>query len=75
VVIANWNGGKRAASLKWFAGRGHEQVIAGFYDGGLDNFRSWDDAARNVKGVRGFMCTPWSNDYRLLEAYGKAMQR
>jgi hypothetical protein len=74
VVIANWNSGKAAASLRWFAGRGHEQVLAGYYDGGLENFRSWDRAARRVKGVRGFMFTTWRNDYRLLEAYGKAMR-
>src|SRR5207249_7607147 len=42
VVIANWNGGRRAAGLKWFAGRGHEQILAGFYDGNLENFRRWD---------------------------------
>src|SRR5262249_46653603 len=39
VVIANWNGGKAAESLKWFADRGHAQVIAGYYDGDLSNFR------------------------------------
>ena len=33
VVIANWNGGKAAESLKFFADRGHPQIIAGYYDG------------------------------------------
>jgi hypothetical protein len=73
VVVANWNGGKAAASLKFFADRGHPQVIAGYYDGDLSNFRKWDAAARGVPGVRGFMYTTWAHNFGLLEAYGKAI--
>lgn len=74
VVIANWNGGKSAASLKWFAGLGNEQIIAGYYDGSnLENFRKWDAAAQGVNGVNGFMYTTWEHKYDLLEEYGKAM--
>ena len=73
VVIANWNGGKAAASLKFFADRGHPQVIAGYYDGDLSNFKKWDTAAKGVPGVRGFMYTTWAHNFGLLEAYGKAI--
>jgi hypothetical protein len=74
VVIANWNGGK-AGSLKFFADRGHQQIIAGFYDsGGLQGFTGVDTAARGVPGVTGFMYTTWHGNYKQLEAYGKAMQ-
>jgi hypothetical protein len=73
VVIANWNGGKAAASSRWFAGRGHPQAIAGSYDGDLGNFRRWHAAARGVPKVTGFRYTTWQNKYDLLEAYGKAM--
>jgi hypothetical protein len=73
VAVANWNGGKAAASLKWFADRGHEQVIAGYYDGDLNNFKKWDAATKGVSGVTGFMYTTWQNKYDHLEAYGKAM--
>jgi hypothetical protein len=73
VVIANWNGGKSAASLKWFADRGHAQIIAGYYDGDLGNFRKWDEAAKGVPKVTGFMYTTWQHKYDHLEAYGKAM--
>jgi hypothetical protein len=73
VIIANWNGGKAAESLQWFADRGHPQIIAGYYDSGLDNFRHWDTAARGVRGVTGFMYTTWQNRYDDLEAYGKAL--
>lgn len=74
VLIANWNSGKASASLKWFAERGHGQIIAGYYDGSTDNFGRWDQAARGVPGVRGFMYTTWTNRYDHLEAFGKLLQ-
>jgi len=47
VIVANWNGGKARESLHWFAGRGHPQIIAGYYDvDDLSNFRTWDAVAR-----------------------------
>jgi hypothetical protein len=73
VIIANWNGGKATASLKFFADRGHPQVIAGYYDGDLSNFTNWDAAAKGVPGVRGFMYTTWAHNFELLEAYGKVI--
>ncbi len=75
VVIANWNGGKAAESLKFFADRGHSQIIAGYYDDGLGNFRKWDAAARGVPNVVGFVYTTWQGKYADLEEYGKAMNR
>ncbi len=75
VIIANWNSGKASDSLKFFAGRGHSQVIAGYYDADdLGNFRTWDAAARGVPGVFGFMYTTWQSKYSLLEQYGQAMR-
>ncbi len=73
VEIANWNGGKARESLAWFAGRGHPQVIAGYYDAGTDNFRQWDAAAPGVPRVTGFLYTTWQGRYDDLEAYGKLM--
>ena len=70
----NWNGGKKTeASLGWFAKRGHEQIMAGYYDHGMENFQRWDAASKGVGGVRGFMYTTWQHKYDHLEAYGKAM--
>jgi hypothetical protein len=74
VDVANWNGGKASASLKWFSERGHRQVIAGYYDSGMDGFTRWHKAAKDVKGVRGFIYTTWRADYKLLEKYGEAMK-
>jgi len=74
VWVANWNGGKAKPSLDFFAGRGHPQVLAGYYDGD-DNFATWDAAARGVSGVAGFMYTTWQNRYDDLERYGKLLSR
>jgi hypothetical protein len=74
VVIANWNGGKAADSLKWFAERGHPQVIAGYYDGdNLDNLRRWNRAVDGVPRVIGFLYTTWQRKYDQLESYGAAI--
>jgi hypothetical protein len=76
VVIANWNGGKKRPSLEFFAGRGHRQILAGYYDADdLSGFTSWDQAARGVTDVSGFMYTTWQAKFRLLEAYGQAMKK
>lgn len=71
VVIVNWNFGKRDESLKFFADRGHSQLIAGYYDGDLKDAKSWLESSRKVKGVVGFMYTTWQQNYKSLEAYAK----
>jgi hypothetical protein len=74
VIIANWNGDKAEASLKWFAERGHPQLLAGYYDAGLDGFKHWHEAAKGVPKVAGFMYTTWQQNYEHLEVYGKLMR-
>jgi hypothetical protein len=71
VLIVNWNYGKRDESLQFFAGRGNEQVIAGYYDGDLSNWKNWLISAGKVKGVVGYMYTTWQNDYGKLEAFAE----
>lgn len=73
VTVVNWNGGKAATSLNFFADHGYEQIIAGYYDDGPDNFRRWREAARGVPRVRGFMYTTWAHRYEQLEEYGKLL--
>ena len=74
VLIANWNSGKAAESLKWFVDRGYEQVIAGYYDGDISNLQHWNKAAKGISGVNGFMYTTWQQKYTHLEEYGKALR-
>jgi hypothetical protein len=73
VIIANWNLDHAAESLKWFAALGHAQLLAGYYDSTIDNYKKWDLAARGIPKIAGFMYTTWENKYDFLEDYGKAM--
>jgi hypothetical protein len=71
AVIMNWNFGKRDQSLKFFADRGHRQVIAGYYDHKPEQIKEWLKSARKVEGVVGVMYTTWRNDYSQIEAFAK----
>jgi hypothetical protein len=74
AIIANWNGGKAAASLRFFADRGHRQILAAYYDADdLSGFHRWHDPAKGANGIVGFMYTTWEHKFRLLEEYGKAI--
>ena len=71
VIVVNWNFGKRNESLKWFADRGHRQVIAGYYDGPVDRVCEWLTSARGINGVTGVMYTTWQNRYGQIEDFGR----
>jgi hypothetical protein len=73
VIVVPWYFEKRTESLKWFADRGHRQVIAGYYDGKPEQIRDWLDAARGIPGVLGVMYTTWENKYRDLEAFAEVV--
>ena len=66
VVVVPWYFGQRDASLKWFADRGHRQVIAGHYDSRPERVRDWLASASNVEGVIGVMYTTWRQQYNEL---------
>jgi hypothetical protein len=71
VVMINWNGTENAAeSLKWFAGRGHKQVIAGYYDGDpKENLDMWMKASAGVSNVIGMMYTTWTPRYEKMPEF------
>lgn len=69
VVVMNWNFGERAKSLAFFSGRGHQQILSGYYDAGPGQIKDWLEAARGVPGVIGVMYTTWQNNYTDLEAF------
>jgi hypothetical protein len=73
VVIMNWNHGKRDQSLKFFADRGHKQVIATYYDDpDLRQTKDWlKTTAQTPAGVVGYMYTTWRGDYSKMEAFAK----
>jgi hypothetical protein len=72
MTIVNWNSGQAAKSLSFFAGRGHQQVLAGFYDGDPQSIAGWLKQADGLSGVNGAMYTTWQNDFRDLETFARA---
>lgn len=72
VGIVNWNFDGRKKSLPFFAGRGHRQILAGYYDGAPDTIREWLQDAAGVHGIDGVMYTTWMQKYDDLEAFARA---
>jgi len=73
VVIMNWYSPSQD-NMKFFAERGHQQVLCGFYDGTSTlemkrNIGTWMKVSEGSPNVRGFMYTTWHNNYRDLKAY------
>jgi hypothetical protein len=71
VTVVNWNFEHRDESLKFFADRGNKQIIAGYYDGDVDQIKQWIASADKVPGVTGIMYTTWAHHYEDLEAFAK----
>ncbi len=69
VVIADWYFDRREESLRWFAGRGHRVLIAGYYDQKPERAREWLAAAKESGGVIGIMYTSWYDRYEDLEKF------
>ena len=72
VIPACWHFEKRAESLRWFTGRGHQVLIAGYYDADPKNAREWLEAARGTGGATGLMYTTWRSRYEDLEEFARA---
>jgi len=72
IVIVNWNAPRKNASLRFFARRGHRQIIAGYFDGKPEAIREWLLAASGVPGVIGVMYTTWRPRWDDLEAFARA---
>lgn len=73
VVIVDWYFDRRAKSLPFFAGRGHRQILAGYYDAPVGNIRTWLDDAKSMNvPIAGVMYTTWADNYSDLEAFAKA---
>jgi hypothetical protein len=71
VIIADWYFDRREESLRWFAGRGHRILIAGYYDKEPERARAWLETARSVPGVVGIMYTSWFDKYDDLETFAR----
>ncbi len=67
AVVVNWL--RTAESVAWFEGRGHRQILAGYYDTGDGAASAASDLAVATPSVVGFMYTTWQDDYDELETY------
>ena len=76
VIVVNWNSNpaKRAASLKWFASRGHRQVLAGYYDAPSERIVPWLQDAAKVGGVIGVMYTTWARNFKELGKFSETVR-
>ncbi len=77
VVIVNWNSdpAKRGESLAHFAGRGHKQILAGYYDGPVAAISPRLEDARRAGGLVGAMYTTWQSRYDDLEAFAAELSK
>jgi hypothetical protein len=71
----NWTNNHRKESLRFFADRGHRQVLAGYYDAPVEGITGWMDDARGVPGVMGVMYTTWANRFDDLEPWLKRAEK
>lgn len=72
MVVVNWNQGHDKQSMNWFAGQGHRQILAGYYDGQPESIRDWLRDASPFTGIVGVMYTTWQSKYDDLEAFAEA---
>ena len=72
VGIVNWANRLKGKNLKWFADRGQEQVLAGYYDHREWVIAEWLAAGKGLPGITGAMYTTWTDDYSDMEAWAKA---
>jgi len=72
VGIVNWANHLKGTNLKWFADRGQEQVLAGYYDNDEWVIEEWLATGKDLPGIIGAMYTTWTDDYSDMEAWAKA---
>ncbi len=73
VIVVNWYYKKRQKSLPWFANRGHQQILAGYYDNEKFYTPQWLRDGQNIPGIIGVMYTTWRNNYDDLEGFANAV--
>jgi hypothetical protein len=74
IGIVNWHGGLQGRNCKFFADRGHKQILAGYYDHDEDGHEiaKWLGNTRDVPGIIGAMYTTWENRYDAMATWPPA---
>jgi hypothetical protein len=75
VTVINWNFDHSAASLRFFAERGHRQILAAYYDGDPDAVAERVQQAQSVRGIEGVMYATWRRNFDDLERFAGAARR
>lgn len=75
IGILNWYAPK-TDGIKFFADRGHEQILCGFYDVKTteqmkNNIGNWMKVSAGQPKIHGFMYTTWHANYKHLDEYFK----
>lgn len=68
VGVATWLYNSEP-SLKFFADRGEQQILAGYYDYDPSKIVPWLETASKFQGISGVMYTTWVGDYSKIEAF------
>jgi hypothetical protein len=71
IGIANWANDLQGKNLKWFADRGHRQVLCGYYDGSGYPIDKWLAAGKGLPGIVGAMYTTWEDNYADMDSWAK----
>jgi len=77
TTIFTWWGTPKIAekgrpSLEFFAGRGHRQILSGYYDSDVvENYNLWIEASEGIPGIVGTMYTTWTENYDDLELFAE----
>jgi hypothetical protein len=71
IGIVNWGNHLEGKNLQWFAFRGHQQILAGYYDGSGYPIQQWLKAGEGIPGIVGAMYTTWVDNYSDLELFAQ----
>ena len=70
LIVVEWL--PQRESVEFFAGRGHRQIVAGYYDEDVaQNYEAWMAAIQGSDGVIGTMYCTWRDGWEDLERYAE----
>jgi hypothetical protein len=73
VHVVDWDFDARKKDLPWFAGRGHKQLLAGYYDGDMNATVTWLKDSLDIPGIEGVEYTTWQHRYDDLEKFAQTV--
>jgi hypothetical protein len=73
IGIVNWHGGLMGKNCQFFADRGLQQILSGYYDGDEDGagIAKWLGNTKDVPGIVGAMYTTWEDKYDAMDVWAQ----